>query len=301
MTAQQGAAGTGNGLYPLLEELAALRQDVRLLPLRRPRTRASGVLASRQPGRGMDHADTRPYIPGDEARHVDWRVTARSGQLHSKRFHAERDHLCMLLADPQPAQFFATRARYKSVQCARAGAAAAWWAHMLGDRVAMLDTASGQVCPAGTGIDAVMRVLQGLVQAYAQPPRTPGCELAPLLRQAAGLSRGGTLVVLAEPARALSVPRALWQACARQAAIHLVLVNDVLELDPPRRRLQVAATNGRQWLDLGQPAQRAQWLAQAATPRQALLDWQVPGLQVHGLLTGDDASGWLPLAGSAAR
>lgn len=301
MSVALAAAGQGNGLYPVLEELLALRPAVAGDPRRRPPAHAPGTLASRQAGRGMDHADTRPYLPGDESRHVDWRVTARTGQLHSKQFHAEREHLCLLLADPQPAQFFATRARFKSVQCARAGAAAAWWAAGLGDRVALIDSASGQTCPAGSGTPAVMRVLQGLVQAYAAAPTAPARPLEPLLQQAARLGRGGTVVVLAEPARALTVPLAEWQACARHASVHLVLVNDVLELAPPAQCLHLATPAGPQRVDLRQRRQRERWLAHAAVPRQTLLGWQVPGLRVHGLMTDDDPAGWLPTALESGR
>lgn len=287
---------SGNGVYPVLEELLALR-DASGRRQRRPmRGGVAGQQASRQPGRGMDHADTRPYVAGDEARHVDWRVTARSGQLYSKRFDAERDHVCLVLADPQPAQFFGTRGRYKSVQCARAGAAAAWWALAQGDRVALLDTASGHARPAGAGVRGVMRSLQGLVQAYAQPPTTATLPLAHWLEQAARLSRGGTLVVLAEAARAIQVPLAQWQACTRHARVHLVLVNDVIELDPPARVLHFAGSNGRYTLDLGQAAVRAQWLSHAAQPREALRALQVPGLHVHAVRTDDPADAWLPVA-----
>jgi len=50
-------------------------------------------------GRGMEFAEVRPYLPGDEVRSIDWNVTARSGELHVKRFVEERELTVMLLID----------------------------------------------------------------------------------------------------------------------------------------------------------------------------------------------------------
>ena len=50
-------------------------------------------------GRGMDFHDVRAYAPGDEVRAIDWNVSARTGQLHVKRFVEERELTVMVLCD----------------------------------------------------------------------------------------------------------------------------------------------------------------------------------------------------------
>ena len=41
-------------------------------------------------GRGVEFAEVREYLPGDDVRSIDWNVTARLGTPFVKRFHEER-------------------------------------------------------------------------------------------------------------------------------------------------------------------------------------------------------------------
>jgi uncharacterized protein (DUF58 family) len=50
-------------------------------------------------GRGMEFAEVREYVPGDDVRTIDWNVTARTGTPHVKRFAEERELTVMLLVD----------------------------------------------------------------------------------------------------------------------------------------------------------------------------------------------------------
>src|SRR3546814_14376992 len=62
----------------------------------------------------MEYAESREYAHGDDARHIDWRLTARSGKPHTKLFQAERERLTLLVADTAPALYFGTRVRFTS-------------------------------------------------------------------------------------------------------------------------------------------------------------------------------------------
>ncbi len=129
----------GDGLRPQLAELVALRRLAqRPPPPRRGRVGNAGQAPSPLRGRGMEYAESREYVPGDDARHIDWRVTARTGRAHTKLFQAERERVSLIVADTSPALYFGTRVRFKSVQAARAGAVAAWSAQRRGDRIGAL-------------------------------------------------------------------------------------------------------------------------------------------------------------------
>ncbi|HZF98828.1 MAG TPA: DUF58 domain-containing protein, partial [Pseudoxanthomonas sp.] len=133
------SASAGDGLQPTLAELIALRSVAqRKPPARKGRHGHAGPAASSLRGRGMEYAESREYIAGDDVRHIDWRLTARSGRTHTKLFQAERERLTLVVADTSAALYFGTRVRFKSVQAARAGAVAVWAAVRDGDRVAAL-------------------------------------------------------------------------------------------------------------------------------------------------------------------
>src|SRR5690606_9603255 len=126
-----------SGIQPTLAELIALRGVAQgRRPPRRGRHGISGQAPSPLRGRGMEYAESREYARGDDARHIDWKLTARSGRPHTKLFQAERERLTLLVADTSPALYFGTRVRFKSVQAARAGALATWVALRDGDRIA---------------------------------------------------------------------------------------------------------------------------------------------------------------------
>jgi uncharacterized protein (DUF58 family) len=50
-------------------------------------------------GRGIEFDDVRAYQAGDDIRSMDWKVTARTGEPHIKRFIEEREQYFYLLVD----------------------------------------------------------------------------------------------------------------------------------------------------------------------------------------------------------
>ena len=94
-----------------------------------------GPYLTKLKGRGMEFSEARPYQYGDDVRHIDWKVTARTGTSHTKLFREERERPVMLVLDLSRHMFFGTRQRLKSVQAARIAALIGWRALLRGDRV----------------------------------------------------------------------------------------------------------------------------------------------------------------------
>ncbi|MBE2211529.1 MAG: DUF58 domain-containing protein [Xanthomonadaceae bacterium] len=282
---------------PILSALVALRQSVQgRTPARNGRHGSSGVALSPLRGRGMEYAESREYVAGDDARHIDWRLTARNGRTHTKLFQAERDRLTLIVADTNPALYFGTRVRFKSVQAARAGAVAAWAALRDGDRIAAMRGSLREppIPPAG-GMKAAMRVLDALRRWYTAPPEDDAGLALALDHAQRVLRPGSRLIVLAEPASVLAVPDARWAALARHGEVIVLLVTDAFEQQPPRERLPFAAADSRIELDLAGKAQRAQWARDFRAPLQEAMEkLQARGIRAIELPADADSASWLP-------
>ena len=126
------------GAYAPLEDLIALRFPARQLKLGR-RNRALSVLAgpnkSNFRGRGIDFEEVRNYQPGDDIRTIDWRVTARTGNAHTKLFREERERPVLVVIDQRSNMFFGSSHCFKSVLAAQLASLVAWSALEAGDRV----------------------------------------------------------------------------------------------------------------------------------------------------------------------
>ena len=59
----------------------------------------TGTHRSPHKGHSVDFADHRPYVAGDDLRHLDWKVLGRSDRLVLKRYEAETDLGCTLVVD----------------------------------------------------------------------------------------------------------------------------------------------------------------------------------------------------------
>lgn len=292
----------GDGIAPTLSELIQLRALAqRRTAARRGSHQLTGPAASPLRGRGMEYAESREYVAGDDARHIDWRLTARSGKPHTKLFQAERERLTLIVADTAPALYFGTRVRLKSVQAARAGALAAWAAVRDGDRVSVLRGAGREPpVPPASGTRGALRVLDALRRWYAQRP-DDDLGLAPALEHAQRVLRPGSrLVVLADPRSVAQVPQIRWPSLAGHHEVIVLLLTDALEQAPPAAILPFQCGERRVELDLGNAAQRQRWNQEFVQPLRAALE-QLPARGVRAWTLGAEAASdaWLPLLGRA--
>jgi uncharacterized protein (DUF58 family) len=251
-------------LVPDLAELVALRARAAQLAAgarRRSADRAAGSRHSPFRGRGMDYAESRAYAAGDDVRHVDWRLTARTGELHTKLFAAERERTSAVLLDTSAALQFGTRACFKSVQAARLGALFAWFAQSEGDRVcaAAFGRRAAQLPAAGTQ-RGVLRVLKALCEWSL--PEQPEAIAQPLSKAIDALDRtlrAGAHVLLLLEADSLDEEalRGLLRLRQHHDVIAAVLV-DPLERDTlPPGRYRVQTAEGERLLEVPRGARPA--------------------------------------------
>lgn len=294
--------GSDNGIRPSLSELVALRGSANgRRSAKLGRHGVTGNALSPLRGRGMEYAESRDYVAGDDARHIDWRLTARTGRAHTKLFQAERERLTLVVADTAPSLYFGTRVRFKSVQAARAGAVAAWAAARDGDRIAALrgSVREPPITPAA-GARGALRVLDALVRWYSQPPEEDAGLTVALDHAQRLLRPGSRVVLLADPRSISDIPERRWPALAQHHEVVVLLLTDPLETMPPKSAVPFSTDGHRVELDLASPAQRQRWLREFASPVEAAIA-SLPsrGVRVQALSSDAPSESWLPLLGRA--
>ncbi len=123
------------GISVNLEELLALKPCLFSRAVPTKLSHQQGVYASKFKGRGMEFQEVRHYQDGDDIRHMDWRITARTGKPHVKLYHQERERPIFIVCDFNPSMYFGTKVALKSVIGARLAALLAISFTHLGDKI----------------------------------------------------------------------------------------------------------------------------------------------------------------------
>ncbi|MCK4303489.1 MAG: DUF58 domain-containing protein [Candidatus Eisenbacteria sp.] len=89
-------------------------------------------------GQGMEFAEVREYVPGDDIRTIDWNVTARLGAPFVKKYEEERELTVFLLVDASGSQQFGSVGRSKMELAAEVSAILAFSAFNNHDKVGLL-------------------------------------------------------------------------------------------------------------------------------------------------------------------
>lgn len=74
----------------------------------------SGEYHSAFKGKGMEFAEVRGYVEGDDIRNIDWNVTARMGDPYVKKHQEERELTVMLMVDASASGSFGSVDKFKS-------------------------------------------------------------------------------------------------------------------------------------------------------------------------------------------
>jgi len=251
--ARERAGGRApHGVYADLTELLKLEFKARgfsFLPRQPVHSVLAGRHASRLRGRGLNFEEIRRYLPGDDIRNMDWRVTARVRKPHVRVYTEERDRPCLLVVDQRRGMFFGTRRCMKSVAAAEAAALAAWRVFHAGDRVGAIvfnDTDITEISPHRSR-QRIMQILQAIIEknhalsADSTEPANPGM-LNAALERAVRLAKHDYLVCLvAGGGGADDITVRLATQLAAHNDVMVAFVYDPMETDlPPGDRLVVA-------------------------------------------------------------
>jgi uncharacterized protein (DUF58 family) len=185
-----------------LRRLGPRARALSLLPHQPARSVLNGRHTSRLRGRGLNFEELRHYMPGDDVRTIDWKVTARTGEPHVRVYTEERDRATLLLVDQRMSMFFGSRVYMKSVVAAEAAAIAAQRVLAQGDRVGGFvfgDEVIAEHRPQrrAAAVDRLLNSISkanGLLNADLQPQSTT--ELNDVLQRALRIAGNNALVLV---------------------------------------------------------------------------------------------------------
>lgn len=87
-------------------------------------------------GQGMDFDDLRPYVAGDDVRHIDWKASARLGTTYSRVYREEKEHAVTMVLDLRDSMYTGSR-DLRAVQAAYVLTRRLWQAAESGSRIAV--------------------------------------------------------------------------------------------------------------------------------------------------------------------
>ena len=98
----------------------------------------AGSYESAFKGRGMEFEEVRDYLPGDDIRHIDWNVTARTSSPYVKEHKEERELTVMILVDVSSSGAFGSGDKLKNEVAAEVAAILAYTAIKSNDKVGLI-------------------------------------------------------------------------------------------------------------------------------------------------------------------
>src|SRR5262245_24484037 len=94
-----------------------------------------GQYKSHFKGTGVQFSEHRQYYTGDDVRHIDWNVSARSKDLVIKKFEEERELNVLLVVDVSGSEKFGSSQKLKSEILAEMAGMLSYAAIHTGDKV----------------------------------------------------------------------------------------------------------------------------------------------------------------------
>ncbi|GAA3212138.1 DUF58 domain-containing protein [Actinocorallia longicatena] len=272
-------------------EKLLLRLEWRVL--RRLDGRIQGAHRTAHRGTGIDFAGLRSYLEGDDARHIDWNVTARLNEPHLRVFHEDRELTAWLVLDRSASMTAGRPGRGKHDVLAELALVLARLFGRGGNRVGALffDTGRPRVVPPGAGRRHVLRIGAEL-ERTAESHRGGTTDLAAMLDAVANIARRRSLVVVVSDFIGEGDwERALQRLARRHEVVALRVVDTADDVLPEAGLIVVEdAETGEQLLvDSGDPLFRLRFRS-AVDGREARLEtgMRQAGVPVHRVDTDRD-------------
>lgn len=168
MSTDHDHSSSPSGISPrrarLASPSAAPLDRLQLTVMRRIDGLLAGDHAGLLPGHGSERGEARPYVPGDDPRHIDWAVTARTNDPHVRDTISDHELEVWIVFDQSSSTAFGTADSTKHELAWCAAGAFALLAGKGGNRIGAIAASRtrGHFTPARSGRNHVAALLAGL-------------------------------------------------------------------------------------------------------------------------------------------
>lgn len=155
----------------------------------------SGGFRSSFKGQGVQFSEHRVYVPGDDIRHIDWKVSARTREPLVKKFEEERELSVLLVVDGSASLGLGSNEKTKSEIAIETAGMLAYSAAMSGDKVGLVvfSEVVEKVIPLKKGKTHVSRILAELMESRK---RKPGTDISQALETASRLMKHRGIIII---------------------------------------------------------------------------------------------------------
>jgi uncharacterized protein (DUF58 family) len=177
-------------------ERLLLRLEWRVL--RRLEGRVAGGYRTAHRGAGTDLAGLRAYTDGDDARHIDWNVTARLNEPQLRVFNEDRELTVWLVLDRSASMTVGAAGRGKHDVLSELAVVLARMFSRGGSKVGALlyDNGTVRTVPPGSGRRHVLHIAAELSRADPGKLRRGTTDLAAMLDAVGKLARRRSLIIV---------------------------------------------------------------------------------------------------------
>ncbi|MBW9116985.1 DUF58 domain-containing protein [Rhizobium cauense] len=256
------------GVHVTTQQLVALEsraRDLTFIQKARSHQQLAGRMQSAMRGRGLVFEELREYLPGDDVRSIDWRVTARTSKPVVRVYGEEKERPALIVVDQRINMFFGSRLAMKSVAAAQAAMLSAWRILGSGDRVGGFvfdDSNVNEVKPHRSRnaviafADQIAAMNGKLDAAYIAPPSAVG--LDEVLRRVVQIAHHDFLVVVVSDfdGHSDTTRQLLLQLSSRNDIVCLLIYDPFLLELPASGDIVVSGGSLQAELSLGQATVR---------------------------------------------
>ncbi|NLH39560.1 MAG: DUF58 domain-containing protein [Elusimicrobia bacterium] len=180
-------------------------------------------------GKGVEFAEVREYVVGDDIRTIDWNITARTSKVYVKKFNEERELTVMVASDVSASGLFGTRNKTKNELSAELAALFMFAALKNNDKTGLFlfsDNTELYV-PPKKGKNHILRIVRDMI---AFKPKSSRTNISVALKNLNQILKRKAVIILISDFMDSNFEKAI-KITEQKHDLIPVIVNDPLELE----------------------------------------------------------------------